>query len=577
MSRHHVLPSTRRSRRRAVATLLAATAALVVTPATAGAVETDPFGAEPFLLGDLYPGPESGISDEQAVLLGDRMLFQGTDAAHGSELWVSDGTAAGTRMLADLCEGECSSYVQQLTAFKGQVFFTANGGPDGVQLWVTDGTEAGTEQVEGVNQGSSTPSHLEAAAGRLWFTAGNDADSGVDRELWVSDGTAAGTRRVADIRTGLADSEPSEVTALGNGNVAFLAKDAADNVELWVSNGTDSGTVRVKDINGTGSSSIVSPLAPLDGKVVFAANDGLHGTETWISDGTSAGTSMVSDLVPGASGSAPHLFTQQGDAAYFVASSPASGSEIWRTDGTTAGTTRVTEIGAGPTGSHPSHLTVVGRRLFFLAIDDGDTGLYVIEPAMSAPAGGARLVSTLATDGQGAYVTDTLAVNRRLFFVADLPDGLGRELYTSDGTDSGTRVVLDVDPNGTASITPPHAIGNTVVWSGTTDELGYEYYAWNTQRTRTVASPAESYTSRQATRKRIRVPVSVKGGARGITGRVELWKGDQLLGTARLRDGKAVVRVTRTLAEGRHEVRATFLGSWSGRTSTSRTAVVHVG
>ena len=50
------------------------------------------------------------------------------DAAHGMELWKSDGTAAGTVLVKDINPGTASSIPSFLTNVNGTLFFTANDG-----------------------------------------------------------------------------------------------------------------------------------------------------------------------------------------------------------------------------------------------------------------------------------------------------------------------------------------------------------------------------------------------------------------------------------------------------------------
>src|SRR5215470_13490796 len=45
----------------------------------------------------------------EPVELDGALYFHASDGIHGSELWRSDGTAAGTFMLSDVCPGICSS------------------------------------------------------------------------------------------------------------------------------------------------------------------------------------------------------------------------------------------------------------------------------------------------------------------------------------------------------------------------------------------------------------------------------------------------------------------------------------
>ena len=59
------------------------------------------------------------------VAAGDRLYFQASDPQHGSELWVSGGTAPGTRRLTDLCPGTCSADIDFLQELGGRVFFVS--------------------------------------------------------------------------------------------------------------------------------------------------------------------------------------------------------------------------------------------------------------------------------------------------------------------------------------------------------------------------------------------------------------------------------------------------------------------
>ncbi|HYK00990.1 MAG TPA: hypothetical protein VE974_04485 [Thermoanaerobaculia bacterium] len=71
----------------------------------------------------------------QVVALGDRVYFPGYDATHGWEPWVSDGTVAGTKLLADLFPGRTSSDPDELTAAGERLFFSAEAPNKGRELW----------------------------------------------------------------------------------------------------------------------------------------------------------------------------------------------------------------------------------------------------------------------------------------------------------------------------------------------------------------------------------------------------------------------------------------------------------
>jgi ELWxxDGT repeat protein len=145
----------------------------------------------------------------------------------------SDGSEAGTSGIADLSDDQFFNQIDpQLTVAGGVLYFAAFDADHGTELWRTDGTRAGTRIVADVapGPGSSAPAQLTAAGGLLYFTA-NDGEHG--RELWVTDGTAAGTQMVADIAAGPGSSSPMGLTVAGD-HLFFSADDGFTGRELWL-------------------------------------------------------------------------------------------------------------------------------------------------------------------------------------------------------------------------------------------------------------------------------------------------------------------------------------------------------
>ncbi len=115
---------------------------------------------------------------------GERIIFSAWTSAHGREVWISDGTSAGTRLVRDIFPGPRDSSPESFFEISpGRVIFVADDGLTGAELWETDGTEAGTRPIADINPGTepSAPRNFSIVANRLWFSAFTRAQG---RELW---------------------------------------------------------------------------------------------------------------------------------------------------------------------------------------------------------------------------------------------------------------------------------------------------------------------------------------------------------------------------------------------------------
>jgi ELWxxDGT repeat protein len=64
-----------------------------------------------------------------------RVFFQADDGTTGLELWESDGTEIGTRLVQDLAVGPHSSFPHDIARVGSKLFFSANDGLIGDELW----------------------------------------------------------------------------------------------------------------------------------------------------------------------------------------------------------------------------------------------------------------------------------------------------------------------------------------------------------------------------------------------------------------------------------------------------------
>jgi ELWxxDGT repeat protein len=365
------------------------------------------------------------------TLTAGRLVFAADDGPHGAELWISDGTARGTRLVRDVCPGSCPAVLSLWRTHRGLLYWTGSNGARGAELWVSDGTATGTRLVRDICRGScgADPQDPFFLADRVLFGA---VDNSNGRELWSSDGTAGGTERISDF----ALDEPWEAMqgVVAGGELLFAAEDELG-TELWRSDGAE--TSLVLDINDLAfGGSYPETLGAIGSQAFFYADDGVHGHELWKSDGTEGGTSLVADLEPGPGPS--RRISPDGQEAggrlFFLLD-----HQVWRTDGTAPGTFPVTRVGEVNPCCGPWVLRALGDRVYFGA-QDADHGFELW--TSDGTVAGTRMVKDLRPNGD-SEPRELTVFEGQLYLTAAGEDGY-RVLWRTDGTGEGTVPVADL-------------------------------------------------------------------------------------------------------------------------------------
>jgi len=468
----------------------------------------------PRLVGDVerVPSPSDAFP-HQLTRIGDLVYFVARDPARGEALWRTDGTAAGTELVADPCAGGCSvGGLGALTAAGDRLFFTvAPRGVDSlsreiVDLWVTDGTPGSARRLrrfQSVYAGTQQP-------GLAWLTPLGDGalflatDLVRGPHLWVTDGTIQGTVPILDACREDCYDLPSDFLSLGD-RVAFLWADPDHSLvqQLWLTDGTAEGTRPVTDgLGATGEAG----LFVREDRLLFLAgtNDAERTLALWAFNFGDDSLHRLTELPPDddpwppVQASPSHFVEAGSQEAYLVLRRPPGEARVWRTDGTAEGTVLAEEIlSAGRTGL-PERMTLAGETLFFLVVaGDSETLDQAPRPIQVLRAGdlqahelpgdlrvslccgpvgatlGDRLVLSGTVSPSGLWITDgTGPGTQRLgahgpeltFFwppeIATLGDRLvfrtddgthGQELWRTDGTAHGTALVTDLAPPNASS------------------------------------------------------------------------------------------------------------------------------
>jgi hypothetical protein len=268
---------------------------------------------------------EETLQHPDFTVLGKKVLFEGLDTSGSPGLWITDGTSANTREIKlknTLNSGPFGGGAPEFTSLGKTAVFYAVDANQRWNLWVTDGTGAGTKELKVKNAYSGglfgnflsvdsvnvVPQFI-AFKGKALFV-GIDGFGTIG--LWITDGTASGTKELkakGAYTGGLFFNKNyfgPDFTAFGNA-VLFLGMDAKGNHKLWTTDGTSAGTKEIK-VKGAFSAGLLnfSPsswgpiftvLAP--NAMLFDGFDANNRLGLWITDGTAAQTKeLTTTTVP---------------------------------------------------------------------------------------------------------------------------------------------------------------------------------------------------------------------------------------------------------------------------------------
>lgn len=420
------------------------------------------------------------------------VLFTANDVVHGRELWVSDGTSAGTRMYRDWSYGIGEGRFTLLPT-RGRVIALVDNNVTKQRQEVVSIAPDGT-MGPNLNPYPAKYTDLFGTAGsRAYFAVQMSGSRGMGYQIYRTEGTAETTKVVLGydkvqeggsfsafqfkgrgyfvvpgsdgvhrVKTVYQDgASPKAVGSYledGLGYVGGLVP-AGDKIffayrterhgtELWVTDTPGAPGRMVRNINPFQLDGLApgTRMVPLGGGVLFYGVDQAKGARLWFSDGTAAGTRPLSDVV--SAGYALNSMKVHRGKAYFV-STGGTGFDLWESDGTPAGTRRIPLTVGGYTASVADQ--GVGTSFAFL----GDR---IVFAGSVYPRGTVLMRFDLKTrrtevvkdinrdDWDAAFNLTT--VGDRIFFSAQdyynrVNEG-NNELWVTDGTAAGTRVVKEI-------------------------------------------------------------------------------------------------------------------------------------
>ena len=381
---------------------------------------------------DLNPEQGAAFSPDPAIgtYRQGSIYFQGS-ADDGREVFVSDGTPAGTRQLLDLLPGPDGSEPADFTrvgaaeSANSRVFFTAETSATGRELWVTDGTLENTLLAVDFRPGAddATPSSLSAWNGQLYLSA----DAGAGRHLYQVDRV---TLAVTPLGSTEFELEQGAELVKTSSAIYFAATSHATNqIEIWSTDGSS-----VTQATATGCTSIDD--LHVAGGLVFMVCKRAGSIEVLELDETQPdGTRLIQSHTGAASVTE---LSNAGGVLYWVL----DGEQLWGYDRSAP------SVGIAATygfGANINDLTRLGARMVFFA-DSGDGP----EPHVAEGFAASQLRDVFPGPQGSIFLAALVSHDGWVYFMAN--DGLlGFELWRTDGTMAGTALFADIEPGSASS------------------------------------------------------------------------------------------------------------------------------
>ena len=446
-------------RRALTAILLAAAIAAALVPGAAAAKPS----ARP--VGHVLAAP-ANIRPVQPVAIGDNLVLAAFTRREGRELYVSDGTARGTRMIESIAPGRRWPVIGDLTPAGGHAFFSVCRGPrtrfdcrgaTGRRLWVTDGTARGTHPVSGA-EALDVVAIRPLGGDRVSVAVADPGDGGPT--VWISDGTADGTWHLAAAGTVFRADMPPPVAA--GGALYFATVEPDGTGRLWRSDEEGDNAQVLADVyrplvagfgDGvlvlTGQAPRVLFAGPGDPPVVDLGtlSVGLRGpieqivvadglayiswqAEVWRVDGTPSGTQLVATTPR----RFPHLLGAIGSAIVFVEQAPPGPPapnevSVWVGDGTADTTMRLAGLGAGSEDNCGSRVSAATPGRVWFRVKTRGVGCELW--STDGTPHGTALVRDIARGRRGSAAGAPVALGKRVYFWADDRSGSGRRLWVA--------------------------------------------------------------------------------------------------------------------------------------------------
>lgn len=267
------------------------------------------------------------------VTTGNGIVYEAKTAAHGAEMFVTDGTAAGSRLLREFGPGTTDGIVFKAATYIGDQIsneavsvFTTLGTDNFNEVWRTDGSEAGTSFISRSNQPGNGRSQAEpeerTEIGDIYFTG--PANSGGEALYHYR---AADSTIVTIVENGTSTSFIVIPIQGSAGEYIIYVYETEGRNSAFVFNPTTREQRPLPDIGPIISTS--EGIIFKDGIYHLSAFDALRGREPAIYSEGMDSILILADVNPGTAGHGYGLLYSDGQ-PYYLLFTPEAGAGIYK-------------------------------------------------------------------------------------------------------------------------------------------------------------------------------------------------------------------------------------------------------
>jgi ELWxxDGT repeat protein len=458
------------------------------------AIKLNAHGQIPYLIKDIVTKDDMLFGSPREILTdGTDAYFIATDSLLGAELFVSDGTAIGTKVVQNESIDNDANGIGVKTSednyrqvvfnnsvyylnYKKNTIFSVNTNGNGASAVFTP-VEIGTCGTP-PNTTSVTDTldiwELSVAGNTMYvFTLEHTCDYNTyGNAIYTSNDGINFTRsvelgQVKSFQVGFANGNNTDINQSGHfayGNKLLFTGSVLGDDSLYITDGTQAGTIALKKNYGNSTSGwqgFANSMIEYNGKLLFSTFEPSMGNVIYETDGTIMGTTVLKDLMPSKVDSTGLAYYNasvdkvNGNLYFWADNDSGSGVELFKSNGTAPGTVLVKDIAPGIFSSifAINYCTAYQGKFYFSVPNTGVDGIAGLYETDGTPAGTKKI--------HPVVVSSNIEILNGLMvfggYEVDSVFNTEMELWVSNGTTNGTRMMYDIFPGIDASSVTPNS------------------------------------------------------------------------------------------------------------------------